>query len=984
MKMTRKLSCFLVFIFLHTCNFSFSQQLNWGFTVGSSGEDVSNAVYTDAQGNVYKGGRFGGVNVDFDPGPGSFLMSSTGVFDAYVAKYTSSGQFLWAFHFGGSDRDNVNALTVDKWGNVIITGYFRGANVDFDPGPGTFLLTSNGESGGDPGYGGDSFLAKYDPNGNFLWAFGTGGSRLDNGLSVTTDIDGDIYVGGHFLESVDFDPGAGTAILNATTGSIFLSKYSASGNYQWAFNFGLGDADGGIFGLTTDASKNVAITGFFQGTNEDFDPGPGAALLSSLGGYECFIGKYNSDGQYLSAFSIGGSSTDVGRSLVFDPAGNLYLIGDFGGSIDIDPGAGVHTITSNGPSDVFVAKYSSANNLVWGFNFGGSGGEFGWSIASDGFHLFLTGGFTGSSDMDPSPNVDNLVSAGGYDIFLAKYSLDGQYSCSFKIGGTGDDFGQGTYSPATNLFYLTGSFKGTNVDFDPTAGTTILSSNGAEDAFLSKYYWADPMLPSGTLGGSSICLGEEGSLTFTAATGSSPFTMVYTDGINNFTATGIESGVPFHVQSTPAGTTHYSVVSITDGIRCSPINTSPNAEADIIVDHPVVQTIANTTICKGSSIILTTTGAIDYSWTPVATLSDPNMESPIATPAIPTRYIVDGTAASGCHAKDTVDISIFPDALVSVSTNTEICMNGSTQLQANGGVGYLWTPAASLDNPTSPSPVASPTTGTRYYVDITDNNSCHYIDSVDVSIRPQAVFSIAGPDRLCSGDSIQLTASGGDTYQWQPARVVDDPSVANPMVFPTSNTTFAVTVTDEICHYSQTLSKDVEVLPAPSIVASRSADLDCANDRSQLMATGAIKYQWTPAETLTGPNFANPIAKPIVTTDYIVKGTGTNGCFNYDTVTVKVGGGNDGLYLMPTGFTPNNDGKNDCYGIQYWGAIDAIDFSIYNRWGQLVFHSKQAGACWDGTSHGTPQPPDVYVYVIRASTNCDKNVFKKGTFVLIR
>ena len=109
-----------------------------------------------------------------------------------------------------------------------------------------------------------------------------------------------------------------------------------------------------------------------------------------------------------------------------------------------------------------------------------------------------------------------------------------------------------------------------------------------------------------------------------------------------------------------------------------------------------------------------------------------------------------------------------------------------------------------------------------------------------------------------------------------------------------------------------------------------------------------------------------------------------NGCAANDTVSVKVLNANKGGYLMPTAFTPNKDGLNDCYRVSHWGIIEDIEFSIYNRWGQVVFYTKDATQCWDGTFKGLPQDPGIFVYIVKANTTCEKNIFRKGTFVLIR
>jgi gliding motility-associated-like protein len=179
------------------------------------------------------------------------------------------------------------------------------------------------------------------------------------------------------------------------------------------------------------------------------------------------------------------------------------------------------------------------------------------------------------------------------------------------------------------------------------------------------------------------------------------------------------------------------------------------------------------------------------------------------------------------------------------------------------------------------------------------------------------------------------------------------------------------------------LSTTVTVFDLPNVKAFKSNDIDCTTDFSQLNATGGVNYLWSPATSLNNANVANPIAIPAIKTLYTVKGTDVNNCINYDTVTVDITVFNKGSYLMPSAFTPNNDGLNDCYGIKYWGVIDELDFSIYNRWGQKVFHTKRPGDCWDGTYKGVKQDGNVFVYLIKAKTTCG-DVTRKGVFVLIR
>ncbi|HEX7845408.1 MAG TPA: PKD domain-containing protein, partial [Chitinophagaceae bacterium] len=182
----------------------------------------------------------------------------------------------------------------------------------------------------------------------------------------------------------------------------------------------------------------------------------------------------------------------------------------------------------------------------------------------------------------------------------------------------------------------------------------------------------------------------------------------------------------------------------------------------ITVDTARVQASNDITICKGGSTQLNSFGTQQYSWSPATGLSNPSIANPVATPNVPTQYIVTGTNSSGCSAKDTVNVSFFTAPLINVSNDTAICKNTIAQLFANGGVSYSWTPAATLDNPSAPNPVASPVVSTKYYVVITDANSCNYLDSVQVDIIPSPVFAVSPAQQVCIEDSIQLNASGGN------------------------------------------------------------------------------------------------------------------------------------------------------------------------------------------------------------------------------
>ena len=403
----------------------------------------------------------------------------------------------------------------------------------------------------------------------------------------------------------------------------------------------------------------------------------------------------------------------------------------------------------------------------------------------------------------------------------------------------------------------------------------------------------------------------------------------------------------------------------------------------ITVNIPFIKSNNDSTVCSGSKIQLQTSGANNYTWTPSTGLSNSSIANPVATINNTITYFVSGINNFGCTAKDTVNFTALPKPTITKSNDTSICNNTSVQLFASGGNIYSWLPAATLSNPNISNPIASPLSTTKYFVIVTGNNSCSNIDSVLVKINPLPVFSVSPNSSVCFKSSVQLQASGGDTYIWNPTDGLDNANINNPIATPNATTTYTVTIHENTCNTTDVLSTSLTVLPLPDVNAISSNDLTCSLGSSQLNATGATNYTWTPATGLNNSNIANPVATPDNTTLYKVIGKDVNGCINSDTVTVKADFNMNALYLLPNSFTPNGDGINDCFGIKYWGIVHDLDFSIYNRFGERVFHTNDPSVCWDGTYKQKLQDVNVFVYVIKAKTACGI-IDRKGTVALLK
>jgi hypothetical protein len=258
-------------------------QFLWARTSAGS-IHVPAAITLDALGNIHVAGGFIG-SVDFDPGPGVVNLTSAGATDLFAWKLDSNGDFVWARSAGGAGGDGANGIAVDAAGHVYVSGLFEGT-ADFDPGSGTFHLTSAGA---------DAVLWKLDANGNFRAAHRFGSTGHDAARGVALDAVGALYLFGEFNGTVDFDPGPGSFLLNSVgVSAAFVTKHQPDGTFAWAVSAGgtgrvHEGADGGP-DIAIDPAGNVITTGRFSGT-ADFDPGPDVLNLTSNGGFDAFVWK---------------------------------------------------------------------------------------------------------------------------------------------------------------------------------------------------------------------------------------------------------------------------------------------------------------------------------------------------------------------------------------------------------------------------------------------------------------------------------------------------------------------------------------------------------------------------------------------------------------------------------------------------------------------------------------------------------------------
>lgn len=396
----------------------------WAKQVPTIIEFAEIEVKVDQQGNVYLYTNLT-EDADIDAGPGVYTMHPIGFRDALVVKFDTNGNIVWAKQFGGpgDTGPQTNALVLDNNGNVLLTGQFNNT-VDFDPGPGVYNLTSAAHF--------QPFIVKLSPAGDLIWAkqFGNGQVVYNNAniIDVQCDPQGNIYTVGGFGGTCDFDPGTG--VYNLTSKSIrdgFIAKLTANAEFVWARQITNTSTEFNSHcdarAVEIDDKGNVYSTGSFIGTY-DFDPGAAVNNLTGKFSNDCYILKLSAQGDLIWVKTIGGAyEFDQGNDMEMDKDNNLYIVGDFGTSIDFDPGPGDYTIVSPHYGASAVVKLNSNGEFMFAaafpsINYGST--IFRRMTIDEDLKIYVTGLLSGTIDFDPGPNVHSVTGSPSYTPYVLK------------------------------------------------------------------------------------------------------------------------------------------------------------------------------------------------------------------------------------------------------------------------------------------------------------------------------------------------------------------------------------------------------------------------------------------------------------------------------------------------------------------------------------------------------------------------------------
>jgi gliding motility-associated-like protein len=431
-----------------------------------------------------------------------------------------------------------------------------------------------------------------------------------------------------------------------------------------------------------------------------------------------------------------------------------------------------------------------------------------------------------------------------------------------------------TWSPGTGLSGTTGAVVTANPTTTTTytvTGTSLAGCTGTTTVTVTvnpnPVISVNPSAPSICSGG-SVVLTAGGANTYSWAPG-----------------TGLSGTTGAVVTANPTTTTTYTVTGTSlagcTGTTTVTVTVNPNP---VISVNP-----SNPSICLGSNVVLTASGANTYTWAPGTGLSGTTGAVVTASPTTTTTYTVTGTTLAGCTGTTTVTVSINPSLTITVNpTSPAICNGSSVVLTASGGNTYTWAPGTGLSGTTGAVVTANPTTTTTYTVTGTDLNGCSGTATVMVTVNANPIVLInPSAPAICSGGSVVLTASGANTYSWAPGAGLSGTTGAIVTANPTSTTTYTITGTSTAgCTGTTTVL--VTVNPNPVISVNPSNPSICLGSNVVLTASGANTYTWAPGTGLSGTTGAVVTANPTTTTTYTVTGTSIAGCTGTTTVTVSI------------------------------------------------------------------------------------------------
>lgn len=727
--------------------------LVWGTYYGGNYYDYSYSVNTDRNDNVFISGFTESFNNIVTSG--AHKVTRTGTYDAFLIKFNSLGIRLWGTLFGGDLSEYEGYNTIDKDGNIYLSGYTTSISG---------LATTGAHKTSNLSLY-DGYLAKFSQNGIRKWATFYGGSEWDAIYEITLDDSANIYLTGYAASSNGITTvGTHKSKFSGLGYEAFLTKFDSAGNLIWGTYYGGTYNESGydvvvddqynifITGITC-SDSSIATTGTYQNTRGD----------TSLKIYDAFIAKFDNTGNLLWGTYIGGKGNDFGNSLQIGKNGIIYLAGTTESTTGIATSGSFKSSYSN-RTDNFLAKFNKTGNMVWATYYGDTMNEDGGKLAYDkGGSLYLAG-YTKSTSNIATLGTHKMNAIGSWDGFIVKFDTLGNRKWGTYYGGYGGDYIYDICYNTKGFIYITGlTVSNSGIATSATHQTSINGNNG--DAFLAKFTTDSCIVEKEFAGDTIVCAKTLYSYQ-TVKRNKYIYKWVITAG----TIIGRKDSNAVNVIWDNDSIGHIKLITSYQGCTDSfsyiidvKINPAPKAKV-----------IPNKTICLGNKIAIGDSAVIGstYSWTSKPAGFTSTQSNPIVSPNVKTTYYLKETiSTTKCTKTDSVIININPIPNAKVIANTSICNGDSIAIGFTGfsGIMYSWISKPSGYTSAKSNPFVKPSITTKYYLTETiDSTGCSKTDSVLITVNPRPNAKITGSSSGCISTltNYYVVASSGNKYSW--------------------------------------------------------------------------------------------------------------------------------------------------------------------------------------------------------------------------
>lgn len=620
----------------------------WGSFFGGSGIESIYHSTTDAQGGLIVTGYtlsvaqiatsgafqtvFGGTA---GGGPGAYYAGG----DAFVARFSSDGQLLWATYLGGAADEEAFGCTVNASGEIYVVGHT--ASTSGIATPGTYQDSLKGQA--------DMFIIKLSNSGIRLWGSYLGGAEEDIAWACTTDPVGNLFIVGQTKSASNIGTlGAHQHLPGGNTDAV-VARFSSNGQLMWASYLG-GAAQDMAYGCTADAYGNVYFVGRTFSTNNMVSFGAHQTAYGGAG--DAFVAKFNATGSRLWSSYLGGSGPDVAFGCHF--ANGRLVVSGYTNSPSGIATSGTHRSQLIG-ADAFLVMFNSNGQRLWGTYLGGSNEDYALSCQFTPDHKILVGGYTNSPDSLSTNDAFQPFYMGGYDGFWCWFDTVGQRIYATYYGGMSDEYDCRTVQSLQGNIYLTGQ---TGSAFDGTISTPLAYQSffggGLYDGFVVQFLTCANLVAQASATPPVVCVGTHVQLT-ALPNGANAYQWY---GPAGFISTAQNPIIP-NIQATQSG--YYHVI-VDFSNQCA--DTLYDSVWVSVLPVPAKPTVADTTIFIGQQALLVAQqppGHQTY-WYITPTGGSPIFTGPVfLTPQLyqTTSYYAEFQVGSCASPRDTVKITVI-------------------------------------------------------------------------------------------------------------------------------------------------------------------------------------------------------------------------------------------------------------------------------------------------------------------------------------